>query len=263
MSYLLDRKNKRKKYATVGAVIVLLLVLFYFRVPIFSFLSAVANNIFRPVVSVGKNINSNLSTRGAFVQSKKSLLLENKDLNSKLLESEARVVNYKILEDENIKLKEILNRKQEGANFTLAGILGKSNQSVYNTLVIDVGSMENVSEGDTVFALGNIPIGKIVEVFPKSSKVLLFSSPKEKTQVVVGGSDVFMDIVGRGGGNFEIVMPRDFKLAPGDEVILPGIHPYLVATVATIISDPRDSFLKALLTSPVNIQQLKFVQVEK
>jgi len=34
-------------------------------------------------------------------------------------------------------------------------------------------------------------------------------------------------------------------------------------TVETIISDPRDSFQKALLVSPVNIQEIKFVEVEK
>lgn len=263
MSYLLDRKNKRKKYTSIGIAVALLLALLYFRDPVFKGLSSFFTSIFRPVLTVKTNINSNFSNTGAFIRTKESIILENEKLKTELLENNAKVANYKTIEDENTKLKEILNRKREGTSFTLATILGKSNQSIYNTLVIDAGSMENISEGDTVFALGNIPIGKVVEVFPKSSKVLLFSSPKEKTQVNVSGSDVIMDIVGRGGGNFEIIMPRDFKLETGDEVTLPGIYPYLVATVATVISDPRDSYLKALLISPVNIEQLKFVQVAK
>ena len=59
-----------------------------------------------------------------------------------------------------------------------------------------------------------------------------------------------------------MIMPRDLKLEKGDQVVLPGIIPYVVGIVETIISDPRDPFVKALLTSPVNIQELKFVEVE-
>ncbi len=60
-----------------------------------------------------------------------------------------------------------------------------------------------------------------------------------------------------------MVMPRDFILEKGIEVVLPGITPYTIATVQTIISDTRDSFQKVLLLSPVNIFELKFVEVEE
>ena len=104
------------------------------------------------------------------------------------------------------------------------------------------------------------------------SKVVLFSSSGEKTEVVislgqnpVSGSNknIFMDLVGRGGGNFEMVLPRDFTLTKDDKVVLPGISSYVVASVESTISDPRDPFMKALLVSPVNIQDLKFVEVEE
>ena len=68
-------------------------------------------------------------------------------------------------------------------------------------------------------------------------------------------------MIERGGGNFEMILPRDFILERGSVVTLPGIFPYVVAIVDTIISDPRDSFAKILLTSPINIQELKFVEV--
>ena len=59
-----------------------------------------------------------------------------------------------------------------------------------------------------------------------------------------------------------MILPRDFVLEKGTEVVLPGITPYVIGIVQTIISDPRDSFQKALLSSPVNIQEIKFVEVE-
>ena len=70
-------------------------------------------------------------------------------------------------------------------------------------------------------------------------------------------------MIGRGGGNFEMILPRDFILEKGTEVVLPVITPYTLGIVQTILSDPRDSFQKALLASPVNIFELKFVEVEK
>ncbi|MGH7249772.1 MAG: hypothetical protein ACREGC_02255, partial [Minisyncoccia bacterium] len=75
--------------------------------------------------------------------------------------------------------------------------------------------------------------------------------------------NIFMEVIGRGGGNFEMTLPKDVTLQKGDPVVLPGINPYVLAVTQSIISDPRDPFTKALLTSPVNIQELKFVQVVK
>ena len=145
----------------------------------------------------------------------------------------------------------------------LASILSRPNQSPYDTLVIDIGARDGISVGQKVFALGNVPVGYIGMTYPNSSKVTLFSNPGEKTEVVVAGKNVFMEVVGRGNGNFEMILPRDFVLEKGTEVSLSGITSHVLGVVQTIVSDPRDSFQKALLISPVNIQELKFVEIEK
>ncbi|MFH1608962.1 MAG: rod shape-determining protein MreC, partial [Patescibacteria group bacterium] len=140
--------------------------------------------------------------------------------------------------------------------------------------IIDIGINQGIYVGQRVFAYGNIPIGKIAEVEANSSKVVLYSSPGEKTEAIISlghsltgeaGSAMssFVELVGRGGGNFEITLPRDYILPEGTEIVLPGAYPYLLGTVKTIISDPRDPFQKALIVSPVNVQELKFVQVER
>ncbi|KKP86002.1 MAG: hypothetical protein UR88_C0001G0004 [Candidatus Nomurabacteria bacterium GW2011_GWA1_35_8] len=263
MSYLLDKQIKKNKFIKYLILITFLFIFIYFRFSIFNGLSYVSSIIFRPVFILGNNIGEKLSTAGSYFYSKNSLSLENKDLKSKLNEQEARMANYNSILDENFKIKEILGRKNEKANMVLAGILSKPNQSPYDTLIIDVGANSGVIIGHKVFALGNIPIGYIAETYSNSSKVILYSNPGEKTEIVIVGRDTFVQIVGRGGGNFEIVLPRDFVLEKGTEAILPGIMSYTVGIVQTTISDPRDSFQKVLLMSPVNIQELKFVEVEK
>ena len=262
MNYLLNKKIKRKKLSKIIIIVVFLSFIFYFRGAIFNGLSFVSHSVFRPVLIWGNNVGGEISNIGAIFHNRKSLMLENENLKSQILESEADRSNYASVVDENNKLKEILGRT-EGKNMILANILNKPNQSLYGTLIIDIGTEQGIIVGQRVFAFGNVSIGYVAEVYGNSSKVILFSNPGEKTEVVVTGKYVFMQAIGRGGGNFEMILPRDFVLDVGTEVVLPGATPYVLGTVAIIISDPRDAFQKALLVSPVNIQELKFVQVER
>jgi cell shape-determining protein MreC len=262
MSYLLDKKIKRKKFFYLTLGVVFLISLFYFRAGIFYGLSSVSQVIFHPVLTLGQALGEKFQKAGSYFLSKNSLFLENQTLRSELNEKDIQIVDYNFILEENKSLKEILGRKNEKATMVLTAILAKPNQSIYDTLIIDAGTKQGIKIGETVFALGNLPIGRIGEVYPNSSKVILFSNPGEKTEAVVSGKNVFMEVIGRGGGNFEMILPRDFILQKGDQVALPGIHADVLARVETIISDPRDPFIKALLTSPVNVQELKFVQVE-
>lgn len=235
---------------------------FYFRASVSSGLSYVSHIVFRPFLVIGNTISNSISNTSYFFNSKKALSTENENLKLEILQSQADRANYLSVLDENNKLKEILGRKKEGHNMIVASILSKPNKSIYDTLVIDIGTKHGVSVNQRVFAKGNIPIGKISEAYLNSSKVVLFSNREEKTEVVITGKDTYMQVVGRGGGNFEIILPKDFSLENGTEIILPGITPYIIGIVAKTVSDPRDAFGKALVVSPVNIQSLKFVEVE-
>jgi len=240
--------------------VILFIFLFYFRTPTFYYFSYATNFVFRPVLILQNNIGGKISQWFSIFSSKNSLISEIENLKLEQAQNEARMANYDTVLSENEKLKEVLGRKDENTPLILASILAKPNQSSYDTILIDAGGEQAISVGARVFALGNIPIGHVDTVFPNSSKVILFSNSKERTSVTLQGS--LFDLVGRGGGNFELTLPRDFVLEKGAQITLPGITPHLVALVVKIISDPRDSFKKALLVSPVNIEELEFVQVE-
>ncbi len=262
MSYLLDKKIKRRKILNIIVFIFFIVAFFYFRNSIFNSLSYISHATFRPVLVLKNNLNNTFSNLKTTFLFKNSLLDENKNLKLKLKENNSLLLNYNSILSENIKIKEILGRKDEKINMLLSAILSKPNQSLYDTLIIDVGTNHGVKKGDLVFALGNVPIGHISLAYSNSSKVILFSNSGNKTEIVVTGHDIFMQMVGRGGGNFEIILPRDFILDKDSAVFLPGISSYVVAITEATISDPRDSFVKILLTSPVNIQELKFVEVK-
>lgn len=263
MNYLLDKKIKKQKTYKIILGIIVLFSIVYFHAGIFSGLSAGFSAVFRPVLSFGRNVGGEISNVGAIFHNRRTLSLENDNLKSQISASEADRANYASVVDENTQMKDILGRKPASANLILAGILNKPNQSLYDTLLVDTGTAQGVAVGQKVFTQGNIPVGYISEADLNSSKVILFSNPGEKTEVVINGQNVFMEAVGRGGGNFEMVLPRDFVLAVGTEIDLPGVDSHILGIVQTILSDPRDAFQKALLVSPINIQQQKFVEVEK
>ena len=244
-------------------------VLLYFRTGISHGLSYASGEFFHPVLVLSKNLGAKLGNLNAYFSSKRSLYQENENLKRELSMREAELINHEILVRENENLKEIFSRAPTGKKFLLAAIISKPNQSPYDTLLIDVGETNGARVGDMVYALGNIPIGRIDSTTPRTAKAILFSSPREKTQVIIPASlgqnapsDVFWELTGRGGGNFEMTLPRDFILEKENTAVLPGIRPYAVAIVETILSDPRDPWQIALFRSPVNIQALKFVEVE-
>jgi cell shape-determining protein MreC len=263
MSYLLDKKIQRKKIFRITFGVVVFMVLIYFRSGIFDGLSYVGHKFFRPILVVGDSIDGKFKSFGSYFAFKNYLNEQNQKLQSQVKENDARMANYDSVVAENTSLKETLNRKDPKISMTLSAILSKPNQSAYDTLIIDGGSKQGIKVGNIVFALGNVPIGRVALVYDSSAKVILFSTAGEKTQAMITGKNIFMELLGRGGGNFEMILPKDLTLQDGDQVIMPGINSYVLAIVKTTISDPRDPFTKALLTSPVNIEELQFVEVEK
>lgn len=270
MSYLLDRQAKRKKIVVRVLTVFSLALLLFFRASVWHGLSYLASGAFYPVVYVGNGLKTRLGNIGAYFYSKTSLTEENERLLAELREKEAQMLDHDILTAENQSLKEVLERKKTTSSMILGGILSKPNQSAYDTLIIDAGASEGVQDGQMVYAYGEIPIGKISSVNPFTSTVVLFSSSRERTTAVISGAsiatehkNVFYDLVGRGGGNFEMILPREINPEKGDHAVLPGFESSVVATVESIISDVRDPFTKVLFVSPVNIQELKFVQVKK
>lgn len=197
------------------------------------------------------------------VRSKSSVSLENHNLIEEISALRLSMSDYQILKKENEDLKELLGRLPMNKDFVLGNILTKPNHSPYDTIVIDIGSSDNVSEGSLVYANGNIPIGNIGKVYEKTSLVTLYSNPGQKTEGFMDITNASVLLTGRGGGNFEMIIPVDLTAEKGTVIFLPGNNSEILALVDEIISRPSDPFKKVILSSPVNIQNLKWIQVKK
>lgn len=206
---------------------------------------------------------------GNVVVTKKSLIRENETLASRIEEMQAKLSDYSALLAENNELKNTLNRADK-MHFVLASIIAKPGVSLYDTLIIDGGEKASIQVGKTVYANGETPIGTVETVYPNSALVRMYSSSGQNTDVRLDaiseeGKAIHLDaiLIGRGGGNFTVTTPHDFSVGANVVARTKTINPKVVATFQKIISDAREPFQKLLLASPVNVNELSFVEVEQ
>ena len=176
-----------------------------------------------------------------------------------LQSAEARIGQ---LAQENTELKALLGRSS-AKDGVLASVIRKPPQSLYDTILIDVGKESGVSVGDTVYALGDVVIGKVSAVYARYAKVTLFSAPGQKYDVVIGQKNIPATAVGRGGDSFEIVLPRDSGVVVGDSVSAPLTSPSILATVGALVAQPAQAFVAVLANSPVSTAELRWVEVDR
>jgi cell shape-determining protein MreC len=203
---------------------------------------------------------------GTAFTSKTSLLEENRNLKIQLADINAKLLSYDSVVAENTDLKASMGRA-DTMHLALATILSKPSSSAYDTLLIDGGEKALFVVGETVYANGEIPIGKIEHVDVNTALVRLYSSPKFTTEARLDVTDekgvkhIDVTLTGRGGGNFQTSVPHDLKVESGTQVFSKELKPHLMAIFQKVTSDARDPFQTMLLSSPVNIQELSFVEV--
>ncbi len=255
-------REKRKQWKSVagyvlGCVFVLCLV-YFLRNPLGNFFSIGVGGVSSGI----SHIPNPFASLSILFHSKKTL--ENE--NTRLIEENAimhmQLDAYRLLLDENTRIKASLGQIDISKNI-LATVLSKPSQTPYDTIMINAGSKQGITADSLVFVQGSIPVGTISRVFETTSIVTLFSTPAQKTIVRLEEGSGDFELIGRGGGNFELELPRDALITQGAHVYLPGMTGFYVATVGPVVSDPRDPYKKVLLTSPININQLTEVFIRK
>jgi cell shape-determining protein MreC len=196
------------------------------------------------------------------VVSKYSLVKENERLIQEVASRDASALLVDSLKDENETLKATLGRTGNG-NDILGVVLSRPPFSVYDTIVIDVGRTDGLQVGNKVYVEGDTLIGDVVEVYDHQAKVSLFSTPGRQMSVLVGKTNISAQATGRGLGNFVIHLPVEVGVQENDIILLPQIRPHTFGVVETVLVDSSDSLQTILFKSPVNINSLRFVEVDR
>ncbi len=179
-------------------------------------------------------------------------------------ELRAQIDSFKLIEQEHKTILAELGQKKPN-EVLLGHVLVLPPKSVYDTLIIDIGAAQGVVVGKRIYAGNQILLGEIEEVQKNTAKAKLYSSPDQKYDVIIGvaSPSVRATAVGRGGGMFEALVPREAKVEVGDLVTIPDITNSVYGKVEHIVTDPARAFDSVLFTGPIQLQSLRRVYVEK
>lgn len=213
-----------------------------------------------PMLQVG---NSFLGNFGGFFKNfsdKDKLIEENNRLLADMENAKFNLVDYESIKSENQKLRETLKMRSTTDLITTV-VIAKPPQTPLDSLYLDKGAAEGLTQGDLVSVGERILIGKIVKTAKHTSIVSLNSLAGAITYGFVDRTNEMLEINGVGGGGMEAKVPIDFDIVVGDKLMIANSFTYLAAVVGMIEEDRSSGFKNVLMSLPVNIPKTNIVFV--
>jgi cell shape-determining protein MreC len=265
MIYLQKSRQSRKNPVWVAllTVFIFVAIIFIFQYFAPNAISRVAMNTGGPISATYVSIGKKFSFAQAFVHSRASLIAENNKLRNDIENNQAKLLRFDTLSREYDQLLLSYSRSPFAGSVLLGNVISKPPQSPYDVLIVDVGSENSVVIGSQVYGVGGLPIGRVQEVTKGTSKIVLFSSVGEETQVVDERTGSTITVVGTGGGNLETQVAQDLDISIGDNVTLPQFGGAVVASAVGVDSSVASSFKKILFRLPVNVFNIRWVEIRQ
>ena len=193
---------------------------------------------------------------------------ENENLLLKVQELLRDNIELKIIESENEELKKALNTGLEKEfELIIANIGGK--QGIEDSLLIDKGFKDGISEGMPVITSQKVLVGKIEKTYENFSIIRLLSDKKASLSARIFEKDIEGVIKGLGSSKvvFDLI-PMDSNIKEGDSILstgLEGIFPenLLIGKIKNIERDNTASFQKAEIDLAFDIKETKTVFIIK
>ncbi len=262
MSYLLKTNRNESLPKKIALFLGAILIIWFLGGFIVNIFSGGTFFIFRPIFIATSKISDSFSIYFSFLKPKAQLIEENNLLKEQSKNFAIWQLDYEVLKSENESLKGIRSLHASSTSI-VAAVLKTPGSSPYDTILIDRGANDGLIEGMEVHAFSIVPIGLIDKVYAKSSLVRLFSSPGDSHDVYIGESKIAGNAVGRGGGNFEVILPRSNEVKIGDPVVFPSIDSKIFGVVEVVEETEGGTFERILFKNPFSFNELRFVQIIK
>lgn len=258
MNYLPRNNSKilRKRELAVAFAV------FAFGAMLFYFFGGPVVSLVSPLWRAENTLTRSTDNVAGFFVSRNKLSQENIDLRAKIAELESEIETLRF-ESRREELFARMFGQDLDRQFVPASVLTYPPQTPYDIVVVDQGSESGVSVDVEVYLPEGALLGRVVEVSPKFSKVLLYSSPREETLGVLERGLIPVILFGRGGGNFRLEVSREVEVVIGDRILSPGLDSSLLAVVGDVKASPTDSFKEVSAYSPINIFNFRAVLIER
>jgi cell shape-determining protein MreC len=250
------RKNIGARRAFVLAIIFIMTVLLVSRLSP-AFFGNIVESISIPLWRAKTAVYNSFSKTFSFLSTKDSLITENERLREEITEANVALLHYDDLIRENTLLKNLATSTADGIT---GRVISRADQAPFDTFVVEL-PYRGAAVGQKVVGSNLVMLGEIIEVNERTARVELYSSANVQTESVLSQLSVPLTLVGRGGGNFTVTVPKGLQIDSDDFALYPGIRSYILATVDSIEETEADSFKTVYLSYPLNIFELKWVRI--
>jgi rod shape-determining protein MreC len=181
----------------------------------------------------------------SYLGSNRALSVENRELKNELLAQAPAVQGYQALEQENARLRALIN---VGERFTGAAIpadiLYSGRDPFTQKLFIDKGEAAGVKAGQAVIDQAGV-VGQVTRVFPSIAEVTLVTDKDHAVPVKVERSGVRSVMYGSGTGRLPELrfLSPNAEIQAGDRLVTSGIDGTYPAdlAVAQVVSVERET----------------------
>jgi len=226
-------------------------------------------SIWQPFMAKTSEINISLGDRYAFFKSKEDFFQAYRACETGLAKEKFSESRLKLLEDENLNLKQLLNFREKN-NFTLATarVVGRNAEGTEKTVVIDRGEEDGLKINQPVLAGEGILVGKIAKTEKGIAVVRLLNDSQSKAAAMALNREKSLGVV-EGGYGLSVRMnfiPRNEVIMVGDQIITSGLEEniprgLLIGEVAAVENETYRPFQEAVLTPAVDLSKLFWLDV--
>ncbi len=265
--------NKRKSIASIGAIIVLLLMgLIFDGRARFPMVNRIIITAMSPITYLVTEIADGVHNTTGYFASLANLREENEKLKKENDSLRQDNIDLIAMKGENNRLSQLLDFKGNHPQLKLqsAKVIGKDIGDLQDTVLINQGSNAGLKLNMSVVTGAGL-VGIVDGVYPNVARVLLINSPRSK----IGGMNLRGDsrvagIVGGVAGQDASLemnnMARDADLLPGDTVVTSGYsghHPagLVIGTIEEVQKDAGGLTKVATITPSVDFSRLEEVMV--
>ncbi len=194
--------------------------------------------------------------------------------NDRLAQENVRLVaenaKWQAVSGENEELrKELELLPRNNYHLQAAEVIGRDAAGLGNWMTIDQGRLQGIERGMSVIAYNSILVGRVMEVFPESSRVMLLTHPES----VVSGVTVEGEAQGIVRGEYGLgilfdMVPQNATLTISDRLVTSGLggefpRNLLIGSLQESHLSVDHLYRQASIISPVDFTSLRYVFIIK
>lgn len=235
-------------------------------------ISSVFSTVFSPLRKVSTAISEKFDWFTSTFAFSGSYQQEIERLNAQIARYESQLVDYEDMLNKIESYESMLGIKEDNEDFIFerAEVIGLDTTDVFNSLIIDKGSNDDISVNDAVIS-GNYVVGVVKKVYPTYSVVSTILSESVNVSAMDSSSREIAYVsttIEFSEKGYCLMQPltSDTSISPGSIIVtsgIGGIYPsgLIIGTVIQIEDSKYDLSSYAVIEPGVDVTQLEDVYV--